>query len=110
MNEFLLIFHKHNRTQNALTAPEKRQKHSKYWADWYRGLAASDKLANPVQHFESRGKIVAGTTISDAAAAPSRSLLGIITLFAADYDEAVEIAKECPILELNGIVEIRRVI
>ena len=31
----------------------------------------------------------------------------LITVYAADYEEAKEIARGCPVLELGGIVEIR---
>jgi hypothetical protein len=35
---------------------------------------------------------------------------GMIFVKAADYDEAAEIAKGCPILEAGGNVEIRRAV
>jgi hypothetical protein len=104
MLEFLLLFRRDHTTLPS-------ELHLKHWQDWFRCLAADDKLARPVQHFEPDGKLVEKENVSDGPyTAMNESLGGLLMIKAGSYEEAVEIAQGCPVLELGGNVEIRMVI
>ena len=109
MNEFLLIFRRDFATKEAQPSPEQMQASIKQWQDWLGGIAAQDKLARPLQRWDTKGKVVQQnkTVINGPYAEIKESIGGLIIIKAADYDEAAEIAKGCPILPLGGSVEIR---
>ncbi|UOQ69435.1 hypothetical protein [Hymenobacter volaticus] len=58
MSEFLLVFRRDYSTPEIQPTQEHMREHVKHWADWFRSLAAQDKLAYPVRSYESSGKIV----------------------------------------------------
>jgi len=109
MNEFLLIFRRDFSTKEDQPSPEQLQNLLKPWQDWFGGIAAQDKLARPLQRWDGKGKIVkSGKVVMDGPYAEIKeSIGGMIIIRAADYEEAAEIAKGCPILGLGGNVEIR---
>lgn len=108
MNEFLLIFRRDFTTREIQPSPEELQQHFQHWQQWFGKLTAQDKLARPLQRWDGKGIIVNGKEVTNGPYAEIKeSIGGMILIKAADYDEAAEIAKECPILELGGNVEIR---
>lgn len=109
MNEFLLIFRRDFTTKESQPSPEQLQASIKPWQDWLGGIAAQDKLARPLQRWDAEGKVVKQnkSVINGPYAEIKEAIGGLIIIKAADYDEASEIAKGCPILQLGGNVEIR---
>lgn len=109
MNEFLLIFRRDFTTKEDQPSPEQLQSSVKRWQDWFGGIAAQDKLARPLQRWDGQGKIVKPTkVVTDGPYAEIKeSIGGMIFISAEDYEDAAEIAKGCPILDLGGNVEIR---
>ncbi|MCE7040309.1 YciI family protein [Dyadobacter sp. CY312] len=109
MNEFLLIFRRDFTTKEEQPSPEVLQTSLKAWQDWFGSLAAQNKLARPLQRWDGEGRIVKpnSAVINGPYAEIKESIGGMIVVTAADYDEASEIAKGCPILKLGGNVEIR---
>lgn len=109
MNEFLLIFRRDFSTKEEQPSPEQLQNSLKNWQDWFGGIAAQDKLARPLQRWDGAGKVVkqGKTVINGPYVEIKESIGGLIIIKAEDYDEAVEIAQGCPILQLGGNVEIR---
>jgi hypothetical protein len=109
MSEFLLVFRRDYKTAEVQPSPEKLQESLKLWQEWFGKLAAEDKLARPVQRLDSEGKIV--RQYNSVANGPyielKESIGGLVIVKAADYEEAIEIAKGCPVLTLGGNVEIR---
>jgi len=79
---------------------------------WFDGLSAKGiiKGANPLH---SEGKIVSGKkgqTVADGPFAESKEAVGgYFLLDVSDFDEALQIARECPILEFGPTVEVRPV-
>jgi hypothetical protein len=112
MNEFLLIFRRDYATKEVQPSPEELQQHLKQWQEWFGSLAAQDKLARPLQRWDGQGKIVTNTkSITNGPYAEIKeSIGGLIIIKVKDYDEAVLIAKDCPIIQLGGNVEIRMAI
>lgn len=79
---------------------------------WFDRLSEQGKLkgANPLH---SEGKIVSGKkgqTVADGPFAESKEAVGgYFLLNVSDFDEALQIARECPILEFGPTVEVRPV-
>ncbi|TDQ12138.1 YciI family protein [Pedobacter metabolipauper] len=109
MNDFLLIFRRDFINKEDQPSPEQLQASIKPWQDWLGGIAAQDRLARPLQRWDGEGKVVRkDKNITNGPYAEIKeSIGGLIFIKAVDYDEAVEIANGCPILELGGNVEIR---
>jgi hypothetical protein len=109
MNDFLLIFRRDFASKEAQPSPEELQTSLKQWQDWFGSIAAQDKLARPLQRWDGAGKVVKQnkTVINGPYAEIKETIGGLIIIRANDYEEAAEIAKGCPILELGGNVEIR---
>jgi len=82
------------------------------WMDWFKGLAAQDKLVDRGQPLEPETKVVqAGSkTVVDGPFAEAKDIVGGFSIVkAADHAEAAELAKGCPALERGGHVEVRPV-
>ncbi|HYG40461.1 MAG TPA: YciI family protein [Cytophagales bacterium] len=109
MNDFLLIFRRDFTHKEAQPSPEKLQNSIKEWQNWFGGIAAQNKLARPIQRWDAEGKVVKGNknVINGPYVEIKEAIGGLIFIKAKDYDEAVEIAQGCPILQLGGNVEIR---
>ncbi len=115
MNEFSLIFRSNPNlipSADRPASPEQMQAMMKKWQDWMGGIAAQNKLANPGNRLGSEGKVLkAGNVVTDGPYAEIKEMIsGYIVIKAASIAEATEIAKGCPILEMNGSVEVRNVI
>jgi hypothetical protein len=111
MDEFLLVFRRDYQSPDWQPNIEQRREHLKHWADWFRSLAAQDKLAYPVQRLDGEGLVLTGLQVANGPFTTRRNSVGnLILLWARDYQEAVELAQGCPVLNVGGTVEIRRVV
>lgn len=109
MNEFLLLFRRDYKTKESQPSPEELQAHLSRWRDWFRSLELQGKLARPLQPWDASGRVLKhDKSVTDGPYAEIKeSIGGFIVINATDYEEAVEISKGAPILELGGSVEIR---
>ena len=109
MNEFLLIFRRDFISKETQPSPEEMQQHFQQWQNWFGSLAAQDKIARPLQRWDGQGKLVnSNKGITNGPYAEIKeSIGGLAIIRAKDYDEAVEIAQGCPVLNFGGNVEIR---
>lgn len=106
MNEFLFVVQRDHQT---LFTPEQLQKYLKNWQEWLISLGANDILASQLKRWDKAGRVLKedrNITVGPYAEC-KKSIDSLITVYAADYEEAKEIARGCPVLELGGIVEIR---
>ena len=92
-------------------SPENIQKIMGQWNSWFERLTLQGKVksAHPL---EREGKIVSGKgrTVADGPFAESKEAIGgYFLLVLDDFNEALEIAKECPALEYGLTVEVRPV-
>tara|TARA_R110002051_G_scaffold314666_1_gene391978 strand:+ start:34445 stop:34783 length:339 start_codon:yes stop_codon:yes gene_type:complete len=110
MNEFLLIFRRDYKTESIQPTAQDKEKHIRHWQKWYGDLISQNVMTKPIQRIEPEGIIVSAK--AEPTVGPildgKKSIGGYITIQTKDYETAVEIAKGCPILELSGHVEIRR--
>jgi hypothetical protein len=111
MKEFLFLF-RGGDIQSLNESPEKWQAHMQQWMNWMGKLSAQGKMVG-AQPLDQTGKIVKGNrkVVSDGPFLEGKEMVGgYLICRAANYDEAVEISKGCPILEFDdGLVEIRSI-
>jgi hypothetical protein len=82
------------------------------WNDWTDGIAAQNKLAGG-NHFSTQGKVIKPKNIITEGpyTANKMSVAGYLIIRVKDFDEAVKIAKDCPILRGKGTsVEVRKIV
>jgi hypothetical protein len=84
----------------------------KVWLSWLRELESNGHLKSPGQPLATTGKVVRGPSglITDGPFAEAKDLvLGFMVIEARDLEQAVELAKGCPMAQGGGSVEIRPV-
>lgn len=110
MKEFLMIFR--NDPAGVMNlSPEEMQAITQKWLEWIGSIAAQGKLADKGNRLVRSGKVVKpGNVVTDGPYAEIKEFVSGYTILKADsYDEAVEIAKGCPIYAVNGNVEVREI-
>lgn len=109
MNEYLLLIHRDLKSNNASPSPEQMTKALKPFQEWVAGIGAKGNLVSPPKRWDTGGRFVKkGGKVFDGSYAEKNTSVGGVFLFKADsYDDAVEVAKGCPIIEYGAIVEVR---
>jgi len=111
MKEFALIFRVSNPTAPVPEpTPAEMQERMTSWGNWMGGIAAKDKLADGGHRLGIReSKTVApGNVVTDGPYTEVKEFInGYIVVRTQSVEEAVEIAKGCPILYGGGKVEVR---
>jgi len=108
MSEFVFLYRGGERD----TSPEKLQKRMEKWMAWFKELGEKGHLKDRGQPLEREGKLVKGAKkmVTDGPFAEAKDVVGGYTLIEArDLAQAVEFSKGCPILEVDGAVEVRPV-
>jgi len=108
MSEFVYLY----RGGAAAGSPEAMQQTMQKWMTWLKDLAGKGHVKDQGQPLERTGKVVRGQrkTVIDGPFAEAKDIVGGYTLIEArDLDQAVELSKGCPILEVDGTVEVRPV-
>jgi hypothetical protein len=93
-------------------SPTEMQEHLKKWYAWAGELARAGRHSGG-QPLDNGGKTMRGRDriVTDGPYAESKDLVtGSLVLQAASLDEAVELARECPVFDFGGSVEVRPVI
>ena len=103
MKEFVLIFRTDQIADCAELAEEEQLVYRKHWQDWFLSLAAQKKLAWPVQRWKQQGFVFSKNHGKNT----NSPLSGLIFINASDYCEASEIARDSPVFERGGTVEVR---
>jgi hypothetical protein len=112
MNEFLLIFRRSEVSGESQPSPEQLQAMMKPWQDWIGNIAAQNKLVTSGNRLTSDGRVVkSDTRITNGPFVEMKeSIGGYIIVRAESIDEAAELSKDCPILKVNGNVEVRPIV
>ena len=90
-------------------SPEQMQKHMQAWANWIGELSKRGQFKGG-DPLDAGGKQVKGKkkTIVDGPFAEAKDLVGGYLLVTAEnLDDAAELARGCPVLEVDGSVEVR---
>jgi hypothetical protein len=107
MNEFLIAIHRDLTSKHPSPSPEQMKEAMKPYQDWIAGL--SERLVAPPKRWDVDGRVVstAKKVHEGPYAEGTISIGGLFVVRAKDYEEAVEIAKGCPIIRYGAIVEVR---
>lgn len=112
MKEFTLIF-RNSSNPNVTPSPEQMQQVLTNWMNWMGSIAAQNKLAdkgNRLSMAEAK-TVKADNVVTDGPYTEIKEFInGYIIVKTNTIDEAVEIAKNCPILLIGGNVEVRKVV
>ena len=110
MKEFLLLF-RTDYDKVSKASAEQAEAMTKKWMDWLGGVAAQNKLASKGNRLQSSGRIVKSDNIvTNGPYTDIKESIGGYTIIKAhNYEEAVEIAKGCPVLLAGGSVEVREI-
>jgi|SRR5579862_1252347 len=107
MADYLFIF----RGGMPKMSPEQMQQHMEKWMAWIQRLSKAGifKAGEPL---EEAGRVIRGKklTVTDGPYAESKDVVGGYLIVKADsLAKATGIAKECPIFETDGSVEVREI-
>ena len=110
MKDFLLIY-RSEFSPVATSSPEEMQALTKKWMDWVGSIAAQNKLTDRGNRLNAEAKVCRpnnvvtdGPYMEIKEAIAGYSIIKVETL-----DEAVEIAKGCPVYLVGGNVEVRAI-
>jgi hypothetical protein len=111
MKEYLFLF-RGGDGRKLQQSPEKWQEHMQKWMQWMGDLTEKGKFVS-AQPLNQTGKKISGNkkVVSDGPFMEGKEMVGgYLMCKAGTYDEAVELAKGCPILEFaDGVVEVREI-
>jgi len=109
MKEFLLAIHRDLTSKEPVPTPEHMKEAIKPYGEWIADLEAKDKLVAPPKRWDLDGRVVSKSSMVHKGPYAERreSIGGLVLVKAKDYDEAVEIARGCPIIKYGAIVEVR---
>jgi hypothetical protein len=109
MKDYLFVF-RSDFTAMPTGTPEQAQAMTKRWMDWISNIATQNKLTDRGNRLSASGKVVKQGNIINGPYSEIKESIGGYTLVKAEsYEDAVELAKDCPILPLGGNVEIREI-
>jgi hypothetical protein len=103
-----------NATEQAehMGTPEQARASMQAWLAWIRELEAKGHLADPGQPLATEGAVVRGAApiVTDGPYVEAKDLvLGFMIVSARDLAQAVELARDCPMLGGAGSVEVRAI-
>ncbi|MBK7967920.1 MAG: transcription initiation protein [Bacteroidetes bacterium] len=112
MKEFLLIFRRNEVSEESQPSPEQIQAMMKPWQDWIGNIAAQNKLVSSGNRLASEGMVVKPNNVitNGPYVEMKEAIGGYIIVSANSIDEAAELSKDCPILKMNGNVEVRAIV
>ena len=111
MTEFVFLFRVgEQQNREAMGTPARAQESLQAWMDWVRELEANGHLQDPGQPLDGTGKVVQrADAVTDGPFVESKDIVaGFMVVRARDMDQAVELARGCPMLPV-GSVEVRPV-
>ena len=94
-------------------SPEEMQKIIEKYSAWRQGLADAGRLVGSEKLTDGEGRVLrrknGGVRVLDGPYSETKEVIGgYFAIHAADYDQAVEIARGCPHLDY-GSVELREI-
>ena len=109
-SQFLLLF-RHSQEGPDPTPAEMEQVMGR-WMTWMKGMGAKGVFAG-ANRLQETGKVLrgpGGKSVTDGPFAEAKEIIGgYVMVTAANYAQAVELARGCPGLDMGTIVEVREV-
>jgi hypothetical protein len=114
MAQFMYIFRGGGYATPGSLSPTEIQQHLAKWNAWTSALLKAGRQlgGQPLAH-PATGKTLRGRerAVTDGPYAESKDLVsGTLIVEAASLEEAAELARDCPIFEFDGSVEVRPVL
>jgi len=109
MAKFMYLFRSNPEAYRTMS-PEQMQQTMKKWMDWKDMLEKNGHTKQLGERLDGTGKVVRGKakSVTDGPFVEVKdSIQGYMLVEAKDADQALELAKGCPILDGDGSVEIR---
>jgi hypothetical protein len=109
MKEFLFLFRSEESNIKKLS-PDEMQEYMQKWGAWTKKLNEGGKLKQGDRLSWSDARVIRefGSGITDGPFIESKEVIGgYMVILAENMDKAVEIAKECPVYNINGSLEVR---
>lgn len=109
MNEFMFLFRNSNEAVNRLSPEEQKEYYGK-WGTWLKKLVDKKIYVDGDRLSSKEAMTISGTdkAITDGPFIESKEIIGgYVRIKAENIKQAAEYAKECPLLDLGGTVEIR---
>ena len=113
MSKFVLMFRMDITSKEAQPTPEQIEIYLEQWGKWINDIATQNKLADGGNHLSTEGRVLRSNNVitNGPYTEKGESIAGYIIIKATNFDEAVKIAKACPILQGDGTsVEVRKVV
>lgn len=109
MKEYLFVYRAVPTAMAITTSPEEMQRRTKTWMDWIGGIAAKDHLVSNGNRLMPAGKVLRpeGVITDGPYTEIKETILGYTLVKADSYEDALDLAKGCPILYGGGNVEVR---
>ena len=108
MKDFLFVYRAD--APNAQPSPEEMQASMNQWMNWLGNIGAQNKLVDRGNRLQPVGKVLRGTLVTDGPYTEIKESIGGYSIVKADsIDEAIELAKDCPIFQVGGSVEVRAI-
>jgi hypothetical protein len=105
MGDYALLF----RGRDLSGSPDEVQRALKTWRAWFDAMAAAGHLKDPGHPLTAARTMVSGRkrVVNDGPFVETKDIIaGFIVITAADLEGAVELSKGCPILDVDGSVEV----
>jgi len=112
MANYMYLFRRDEAAVRSLS-PEQMQQAMKKWVSWIDSLKTNGHIKQMGERLDGSGKVVRGRAkvVTDGPYIEAKdSVGGFMLIDAGDMDQAVELSKGCPILEIEGTVEIRPIV
>ncbi|MEQ1756717.1 MAG: YciI family protein [Vicinamibacterales bacterium] len=113
MPKFVLLLHDQPKSFATMSPAEMQAVVQRYMA-WGQSLRDRDLLVEGTKLTSDPGRVMRRTKgevlVSDGPYLESKEVMGgLFVIKAADYDEAVRLAHDCPHLDYSGAIEVRQV-
>jgi hypothetical protein len=113
MKDFLLVYRVDKNTMGAMRdrSPEEMQANTKRWMDWIGGIAAQNKLTDRGNRLVPSGNVVKtdGVIADGPYMEIKECIAGYSIVKTNSIEDAIELAKGCPVLTMGGNVEVREI-
>lgn len=108
MRQFMLILQE-NPQDFAHVTPEEMQRIIERYTAWSAGLAERGRMVDGIKLQDDGGRVMSRSggkpSVRDGAYAEAKEVIGgVFVIRASDYDEAVELASDCPHIEYGTIL------
>lgn len=111
MQEFLLVIRRDITSANPTPTADQMKEAMKPYQEWVEGIAAQDKLVGTPKRWDAEGRVISNTEVTNGPfGTGTDSIGGLFLIKAENYDEAVSLAKGCPIIQYGATVEVRMAI